>query len=201
MNVSGSGNPTAPAPSAPARTLNSGSAPNPFAQVTHRQDKKGQSNKGQEWIEERNREKSKLVDGIRNGDNLGKSKGQVERAPRSKSREHVTCHRCLCQGHYASDCTAPAPVPRSASREPPGSADRGGRGASWDRTRGASGDRGGHGGGRPSRDGNRRSTPYGSRDSSKGGVQTGTVTIIWCTSTEQAKTALRTKMRMNGWMR
>ena len=35
----------------------------------------------------------------------------------------------------------------------------------------------------------------------RGGVQTGTVTIIWCTSTEQAKTALRTKMRMNGWMR
>ena len=109
------------------------------------------------------------MDGIRN-DSFRKKNGQDERAPRSKSRDHVTCHRCLCQGHSASECTAPAPVPRSASKGPPRNGDRGSRRPSWDGNREESGDRnrGTSAGSRPSRDGNRRETPYGSRDSSRG---------------------------------
>ena len=85
LNVSNTGISTASS-SGPARTLNASSAPNPSAKVCHSQDKKGQDKKGQDWIKERTKEKSKLVDGIRNGDSFGKSKGQGERAPRSKSR-------------------------------------------------------------------------------------------------------------------
>ena len=77
----------------PERTPSNSSGPNPFTKVSHSSDKKGQ-----EWIQERNKEKSKLVDGVRN-DSFRKKSGQEERTPRSRSRDHVTCHRCFCQGH------------------------------------------------------------------------------------------------------
>ena len=102
LNVSGTGTSAGPPPGT-ARTLNDSPAPNPFTKVTHTQDKKGK-----EWVEERSKERSKLVDGIRNGDGFRKSRSLGERAPRSKSREHVTCHICLGQGNFASLCTAPA---------------------------------------------------------------------------------------------
>ena len=84
LDVSGTGI-SAESPSGTARTPNASPSPNPFSKVTHPKDKKGQ-----EWVEERSKERDKLVDGIRNGDSFGKSKSQGERAPRSKSREHVT---------------------------------------------------------------------------------------------------------------
>ena len=93
LNVSGTGI-SAASPSGTAKTANTCPTPNPFSKVTHTQDRRGQ-----EWIEERNKERKKHVDGIRNGDSFRKSRSQGDRAPRSKSRENVTCHRCLGQGH------------------------------------------------------------------------------------------------------
>ena len=165
MSVSGTGT-TADPPSGTSKTPSASPAPNPFSKVHHKQDKKGQ-----DWIDERSKERAKHVDAIRKAGDFRDSRGHFERPPRSKSREHVTCHRCQCQGHFASSCTAPAPVSRPASREPQGSSGRRSREASWDRNRTASGDRhrGGSSGSRPSREVNRRATPYGSRDSSQGG--------------------------------
>ena len=106
MTVSGTGTAAEPLPGT-SRALNASPAPNPFTKVNHKQDKKGQ-----EWVDERSKERSRLVDRIRNGDDFRKSRNQAEGPPRSKSREHVRCHRCQSQGHYASSCTAPTPVTR-----------------------------------------------------------------------------------------
>ena len=134
MNISNTESSASSSP-APSRTPTGTAAPSPFAQST-----RGQDQKGSEWIQDRNKEKSKLVDGIRN-DSLLRKKDEGDRAPRprSKNKDHVTCHRCQCTGHYAAECTAPAPAPRSGSKEPPRDGDRGFRGQSGDRNRGQQG--------------------------------------------------------------
>ena len=60
LNVSGTGI-SAASPSGTAKTVNTCPTPNPFSKVTYTQDRRGQ-----EWIEERNKERNKQVDGIRN---------------------------------------------------------------------------------------------------------------------------------------
>ena len=120
MNISNTGS-SATSSSAPLRTPAVTSAPSPFAQNA-----RGQDQKAPEWIQDINKERSKLVDGIRSNREKRKN-DEGDRAPRSRSKnkDHMICHRCKCTGHYAADCTAPAPAPRSASKEPPRGGDRG----------------------------------------------------------------------------
>ena len=142
MNISNAGSSGA---STPTTSRTSATAPTHSPFVTpHLLEEASRKQKGPEWIQDRNRERTKLLDGIRKGSLLRK-KDSRDRAPSQgpKNRDHVICHRCQCSGHYASECTAPAPNPRSGSREPQRDGDRGPRGTSSDRSRGASKDKSG----------------------------------------------------------
>ena len=77
------------------------------------------------------------MDGIRNGSPLRKKdNGDRAYSQGPRNRDRIICHRWQCLGHYASECTAPAPTPRSGSRKPQKDEDRGPRGTSSDGSRG-----------------------------------------------------------------
>ena len=117
MNISNAGSSRASTPTT-SRTL--AIAPTQSLFVTpHLLEEASRRQKVPEWIQDRNKERTKLLDGIRNNSLLRK-KNSGDRAPSQgpRNKDHVICQGCQCSGHYASECTALAPTPRSGSREP-----------------------------------------------------------------------------------
>ena len=102
MNNSNAGSSGASTPTT-SRTLATAPTHSPFV-TPHLLEEASRKQKGPEWIQDRNKERTNLVNGIRNNSLLRK-KDSRDRAPSQgpRNRDHVICHRCQSSGHYASE--------------------------------------------------------------------------------------------------
>ena len=117
MNISNAGSSGASTPTT-SRTLATAPTQSPFVTL-HLLEEACRRQKAPEWIQDRNKERTKLVDGIRNNSVLRKkNSGDREPSQGPRNKDHVICQGCQYSGNYASECTALAPTPISGSREP-----------------------------------------------------------------------------------